>query len=313
MNKPKPASDGKTEKYTAALKTYLQKGNEAALQQAYEYGRRCLAEGRSILDMISLHHQAMTAVWSASIPARLRNNTFRGAGEFFNECMSPFEMTHRAFGEANLALRHLNETLEEQVRLIGRDLHDQSGQLLAAIHIELDEIIRTLPAESRDRFGKLKLLLDEVETQLRDLSHQLRPTILDDLGLAPALESMFGQISKRTGLRISPERFSIPRLPPQVELALYRIVQEALSNVVKHARATSVNVRLLRADREVMCSIQDNGCGFDPDSIRTNSETRGLGLLGIQERLKSLRGELQITSVPGKGTKLRISIPVEEG
>lgn len=111
MNNSKPPCADRTRKYSAALKSYLQQGDEAALHHAYEYGRGCLGEGRSILDMVSMHHQAMEAVWNMMAPSKLQSEYFRSAGDFFNECMSPFEMTHRAFGEANQALRHLNETL----------------------------------------------------------------------------------------------------------------------------------------------------------------------------------------------------------
>ena len=310
MEKTKPHSDERTRKYTAALRSYLQEGDEASLQQAYELGRRGLAEGRSILDMVSVHHQAMRAVWDdAALPQR-QHEALGKAGEFFTECMSPFEMTHRAFGEANQALRRLNETLEEQARVIGRELHDEAGQLLAAVHIELDEIAREFPAQGRARFREVKAHLDQVEKQLRGLSHELRPAILDDLGLMAALECLSQRVAKRTGLLISLQRLDGPRLPGRVEVALYRIVQEALNNVIKHARATSVKVRLHRMGKAVVCSIRDNGMGFDPESLPTDPD-RGLGLSGIRERLQALQGEVRIESVSGKGTRLKIMIPLE--
>jgi signal transduction histidine kinase len=225
--------------------------------------------------------------------------------------MSPFEMTHRAIGEANLALRRLNEALEEQVRLIARELHDQSGQLLAAVHIALDEVARDLPEDRRNCLEGVKRLCDQVETQLRNLSHELRPTVLEDLGLMAALESLAQRIVKRTGLCIAIGPFDGPRLPARVEVALYRIVQEALNNVVKHAGATSVEIRLSRTGTAVECSISDNGIGFKPPARRAET-SGGLGLLGIRERLQALQGELQIGSGPEQGgTKLKIMIPME--
>ena len=311
MAKTELASDDITGKYTASLESYLQQGNEAALHQAYEIGRRCLAEGWSILEMISIHHQAMQAVEKAAETSQLRPETLRKAGEFFTECMSPFEMTHRAIGEANLALRRLNEALEEQTQLISRELHDQSGRLLAAVHIELDEIARGLPEDGRTRLQGVKGLCDQIEAQLRGISHELRPTILEDLGLIAALESLAQRTAKRTGLRITIKPFDGPRLPARVEVALYRVVQEALNNVMKHASATSVEIRLRNTGGAVKCSVVDNGIGFDPKALQKDHSRRGLGLLGIHERVQALRGEVQIESVSGQGTKLKLMIPLE--
>lgn len=312
MEKIQSRSDERTRRYTAALKSYLRHGDEAGLQRAYEFGRRCLADGQSLLDMVSIHHQAIRTMWEGVTPSRLDPEDLGKAGEFFTECMSPFEMTRRASGEANQTLRRLNETLEEQARRIGRELHDESGQLLAAVHIELDEIARDLPAGSRARLQQVKACLDQVELQLRGLAHELRPSVLDDLGLAAALESLSQRVAKRTGLLISLQRFAGPRLPGRMELALYRIVQEALNNVTKHARATSVKIRLRRLGKMVVCSILDNGMGFDPKSLPTDPEHCGLGLFGIRERLQALQGKFRIESVAGKGTRLKIMIPMEE-
>jgi len=311
MKKNTSRPDEPLRTYSAALESYLQHGDEAALHRAYEFGRRSLAERRSILDLVSIHNEAVRELASAAGSSAIRAEEVNKAGEFFAECISPFEMTHRAFGEANRALRALNEILEEQARVIGRDLHDQAGQLLAAVHIQLDEMSLELSAENQVKIREIKGHLDAVENQLRNLSHELRPTVLDDLGLCPALQSLSRRVAKRTGLRISPPVFEGPRLPMRVELALYRIVQEALNNVTKHARATSVRIRLRRSGHEALCAVEDNGVGFDPEAVQKNPESRGLGLLGISERLQAIQGKVRIQSAPGKGTKLRITIPLE--
>ena len=308
MEKTTTRPDEALRTYLAALASYLEQGSEAALQTAYQFGRRSLTEGQSILDMVLLHNQAIRATAkTGSICLRDLNR----AGEFFVECISPFEMTHRAFGEANRALRGLNETLEEQMRLIGRELHDESGQLLAAVHIELDEMARDLPAAQQGCLQRAKEHLDQVETQLRNVSHELRPTVLDDLGLAAALDSLSRRTAKRTGLRISPQLGNGPRLPVRVELAVYRIVQEALNNVTRHAQATAVRIRLRRSSKQVVCTVEDNGIGFQPGAARPEQDARGIGLLGVQERVQALRGSLRVDSTPGKGTKLEVAIPLE--
>lgn len=310
MSKAATQVDEITRKYTNALAGYLKDGGEADLQRAYEIGRRCLADGRSIIEVISIHNQALQTMANGGTRSAAAHNPVR-AGQFLTECISPFEMTHRAFGEANQALRRLNDTLEEQARFIARELHDQSGQLLAAIHIELDEAMRDLPAATRGRIEGIKCLLDKVEKQLRDLSHEIRPTILDDLGLVAGLESLAQRVARRTGLRIVVRPFVGSRLPAPVEIALYRIVQEALNNVARHAHATSVNIRLRQLAKEFRCSIRDNGVGFDSRALETPGR-RGLGMLGMKERLQSLGGTLRVESEPGRGTKLEIIVPLED-
>jgi signal transduction histidine kinase len=143
------------------------------------------------------------------------------------------------------------------------------------------------------------------------LSHELRPTILEDLGLTAALESLAELTSKRTGVRITVVPYEGARLASRVEVALYRIVQEALNNVVKHASATSAEIKLSKTGTAVRCSILDNGIGFDPKARQADPSRGGLGLLGIHERVQALEGELQIESSPGQGTRLEIMIPLE--
>ena len=154
-------------------------------------------------------------------------------------------------------------------------------------------------------------LLDRIEDDLRRLSHELRPTILDDLGLLPALEFLADGIAKRTGLPIEVGGSTHGRLPPVVETALYRIVQEALTNAVRHADAARVRVELQREPQAIRCSIADDGVGFDARTVLAHRGGPGLGLVGIRERLEAVRGSVQINSAPGQGTRLHVAIPLE--
>jgi len=156
-------------------------------------------------------------------------------------------------------------------------------------------------------------LLHKIEEQLRHLSHELRPTILDDLGLHPAIEFLADGVSRRTGLQITVEGVPGKRMPAPTETALYRIVQEALTNVTKHAQASRVTIRFARDGRLLRCSIGDNGAGFDVLAVQARRGARGLGLIGIQERLNAVGGTLNITSIPGSGAELIICVPVEAG
>ena len=212
---------------------------------------------------------------------------------------------------AEQALHHLNEALEEEVKRIAHALHDEAGQLLASVHIGLAEIARDLPPHVAQRLADVGGLLNKIEEQLRHLSHELRPTILDDLGLQPALEFLADGVSRRTGLNIVVEGSAGVRLPAPTETALYRIVQEALTNVTKHAQATRVSITLTRSGRQLRCTIRDDGVGFDVWAVHARRGARGLGLIGIQERLHGVGGTLEIVATPGGGTRLIMAVPLE--
>ena len=212
---------------------------------------------------------------------------------------------------AERALRHLNEALEEEVKRIAHALHDEAGQLLASVHIGLADVARDLPVPAAKRLEDVRGLLDKIEEQLRHLSHELRPTILDDLGLGAALEFLADGVSKRTGLSITVEGSPGKRLPAPTETALYRIVQEALTNVTKHAQATRVYIKFMRNRRFLRGVIRDDGVGFDVPAVLTRRGSRGLGLTGIRERLHAVGGNLDIIATPRAGTQLILTVPVE--
>ncbi|MBI3029578.1 MAG: PAS domain S-box protein [Candidatus Rokubacteria bacterium] len=212
---------------------------------------------------------------------------------------------------AQEALRRLNESLEEEARRIAHALHDEAGQLLASVYLALEELAREIPPAAGGRIKEIRKRLHVMEEQLRRLSHELRPTILDDLGLLPALEFLVEGVAKRSALSATVKGSSGERLPAMIETALYRIVQEALTNVTKHAQATSVTVQVQREERRVRCSVRDDGIGFDVPAASGRRRAGGLGLIGIRERVDAFRGTLQIVSAPGQGTELVVLIPLE--
>ncbi len=422
--------------YARALQDYLGGRGEAALQQAYELGRKTLASGLGVLDAATIQHRGLLRALAKIRTAKEGSRTLQAHHKLFIESLLPFEMAHRRIQEVNTALREseqryrnlvdtardviytlstdgklrslnpvfetitgwsrtewlgkefaplvhpddlprafalfqavlsgqvppmfelrilaksgayipgqfvatplvqegqivgllgvgrditdrkraeealhrLNEALEEEIKRIAHALHDEAGQLLASVHILLADIARELPPGSSRRLDEVRGLLNKVEEQLRHLSHELRPTILDDLGLRPALEFLADGVSKRTGLRISVDGAPATRLATATETALYRIVQEALTNVTKHARAARVEITLVPEGRVLRCSIRDDGVGFGVPTRLVQRGARGLGLLGIQERLNAVGGTLDIVSTPGRGTALVITVPVE--
>ncbi|TMQ27602.1 MAG: hypothetical protein E6K65_13825 [Nitrospirae bacterium] len=296
------------DQYTSALRNSIVGMGESALQQAYELGRRALADGLGVLDMAAMYHKALAAGLPRDSTPEETALMLEAGASFFAESLSPFEMTHRGFRDSNIALRHLNQTLEQEIKRIAHALHDEAAQLLASVYLALDEVAGNLPP-AREHLLKVKGLLDLIEGQLRHLSHELRPTILDDWGLLPALKFLAEGVTARTGLFIKVEGESAPSLSPLLATTLYRIVQEALTNVTRHAKATQVKVTIQHELQTLRCSIKDNGVGFDVSSLSARTGERGLGLIGIRERLNSLGGSPSLVSTPGHGTELVITIP----
>lgn len=298
------------EQYASALRDYLSGSGESALQHAHELGRQALKDGVGVLDVVARHHEAVKMILESPLPER-SDRTLTAAALFAGECLSSFEMTHRGYQEANAALRRMNERLEEEAKRIAHALHDEAGQLLASVYIALDDVARDV-SPARDRLRYVRGLLDQIEGQLRLLSHELRPTMLDDLGLPHALKFLAGGISKRSGLMIEVKDSIEARLPPAVETTLYRVAQEALNNVVRHAKANLVHVTLDRVDGGVQCRVRDDGAGFDPAAVASQPGERGFGLVSMRERLGTLGGSLRIDSVLGQGTDLVMSVPIRK-
>jgi signal transduction histidine kinase len=298
------------EPYLGRLRDYLSGGGEDALGRAYEIGRAALAGGHSILGIVHLHHAALERLLEDTRDSDEVVAVLRGSGVFLAEVLSPYEMTHRGFREGVSALRHLNEMMELEVKRIAHALHDEAGQLLIVVHLALADLDRDLPPQLHDRVENVKQLLDQIDVQLRRLSHELRPTILDDLGLVSAIEFLAEGVSKRTNQAISIHASLKDRLPTAIEIALYRIVQEALTNAARHSRARSVHIEVHRSGSQVHCSIHDDGTGFDVPAVLARRGDGCLGLLGMQERLNAMGGTLNIHSSPSQGTSLLINLPL---
>lgn len=298
------------EEYASALKSYLTHPGEDGLHRAYAIGRRALAEELGPLEMAMLHHEALIGLMPKGFDEQTMQ-ILKESKNFFVESLTPFEMAYRGFHDATSALRRLNEKLEDEAKRIAHSIHDEAGQFLACVHIALEEVARELPPNSRKHLEEIRQLLNQVEGQLRRLSHELRPTILDDLGLLPALEFLAEGVSKRSGVPIAVEGERRGRLIPSIETALYRAVQEALTNATKHAQAKSVTVRITRGEKSVCCSVRDDGVGFDTSAMLARKGNRGLGMLGMRERVAVLGGTLQIKSEQGQGTEILITVPLD--
>ena len=283
------------ERYIVALREQIAHADEATLQQAYEIGRRAIGDGVGVLELIAMHQEALEEI--------LREH------EASESCVLAVS---DAYIIQKFCIHAVNQMLEEEARRIAHALHDDAGQILVTVHLALQEAASGLPPRSRARLEKVRELLDEIEKRLRRLSHELRPTLLDDLGLLPALEYLAQGVAARSGIPIVVEGPRTPRLPPAYETALYRVVQEALRNASKHAVARRVDIRFSVEPDVIRCLVKDDGRGFDVAAAMAPKGERGLGLIGMRERLVAVGGRLAIDSAPGRGTELRITIPWEE-
>ena len=197
---------------------------------------------------------------------------------------------------------------ENERRSLARELHNEVGQSLSAILMETEGAECTeRAAEVREHLDSIKRLAEKTVGQVRDLALLLRPSMLDDLGLAPALNWHARETSKRTGLNVVVSADdAIDGLPDEHRTCIYRLVQEAVNNAVRHAHPRTVEVAVRRERKEVDVTVQDDGAGFDTRFMR------GLGLLGMEERIRRLGGRLNISSEPGRGTLVRAALPVAE-
>lgn len=302
---------GKTfeERYRSSLQKYTNQGGEAGLKQAYVTGRESIEAGRSITEIAMLHHDALRALVEAQKTFQARARLLHAGAAFLAEVLSPYEMAHRGFQDAVKALRQVNETLEEEIKRIAYAVHDEAGQLLVAGHLALAELSRDLPGPQREKLERIEQLLDQVQVQLRKYSHELRPTILDDLGWIPALRFLVDGVSKRSRLAIEIDANIAGRLSSAVETALYRVVQEALVNVTRHAEAKHVSIRIRRVGAKLRCSVQDDGTGFDVRAVQVSHGRTGLGLIAMKERLHAVGGTFSIDSASGRGTTVSIEVP----
>jgi two-component system, NarL family, sensor histidine kinase UhpB len=217
----------------------------------------------------------------------------------FNLLLERVEAERRRSGR--LVLR----AQEEERRRLARDLHDEVNQALTAILLRLEAASQSAPPELGDELQELKRLVNQAMGELLQLARHLRPTALDDHGLLPALATHVRRFAAQTGIQANLHtRGESAELAPDQEIAVYRVAQEALANVARHAGASKVDVQLETAGRAIELRVRDDGRGFVLDRRR-----RGLGLDGMAERARLVGGELEIASTPGTGTELLMRVP----
>ncbi|HEY1563886.1 MAG TPA: GAF domain-containing protein [Gaiellaceae bacterium] len=237
--------------------------------------------------------------------ARFSDDDLRLAETFAARAAVAVELSQRVTSDA---LRRVVTAQELERRRLARELHDETGQALTSILLglkPLEEALANQPA--RAALAELRDHVVAALQNVRRLAVELRPAVLDDFGLVPALERLTESLADQTGVRVDfHSALGTTRLESEVETALYRVVQESLTNIVKHAQAQNVSVSVARRESGVAAVIEDDGAGFDPRATQED----GVGLLGMRERLALLNGRLEIESRPGAGTTVVAEVPL---
>jgi len=219
----------------------------------------------------------------------------------FRRMLERLEAERRRTSSAALAAQ------EEERARIARDLHDEVNQSLTGLLLRLEAARKTAPPELADELAETRALANRAMEELLALARQLRPTALDDLGLKAALAGYVDELGAQGNLEAAFESAGdFTDLPPEVQLVLYRVTQEALSNTLRHAEASNVAVTLLREPEQVQLQIADDGRGFSFEQAAS-----GLGIAGMRERALLVNGDLQVTSRPAEGTRISLRVPIE--
>jgi signal transduction histidine kinase len=202
----------------------------------------------------------------------------------------------------------LVEVQEEERRSISRELHDEVGQTLGALLVDLGQLAKLAAPEDRVMQGQIthiKTLAESAVKSIRDIALLLRPPMLDDLGLVPALEWQAREVSRRSEMEVEVHSENISEdLPDETKVCIYRLVQEALNNAATHAAARNAKVTVTQDADKISVEVTDDGHGFDPE------RQRGMGILGMEERVRRLGGTLTIRSAPGKGATVKAELPI---
>jgi signal transduction histidine kinase len=267
-----------------------------------EIHRIAEAEGRRRLGIaliVGLGVLMLTSLYAWRLEDRLRRQMVRDA---------------RLSSELQQTAAKVLNAQEEERRTIARELHDEVGQVLTAIRVELDVAQRDIEMHGGNAamLSEAQTITDGAVQTVRNLAQLLHPAALDDLGLPAVIDASLRSLARRHNIHGDFQQSNLPaRLPREVELAAFRIVQEGLTNIARHARATECHVRLTRLTDRLLLEVEDNGIGFVDDTDRP-IVARGLGLVSIRERAVRLGGTFNVLSNPGEGTRLIVTFPEKE-
>jgi len=276
----------------------LQREHKESEPRRYPY--RMLAKDGSIVwvDMQSSHAAYM------GIPAAV--------GNFID-----ITKRKKAQKKVEMLSRKLIEGIEEERRSLASDIHDEFGQALMLLQFDMETLKQTLPIGSHESWQACDKIMNQIQVlaeKVRNTTSRLRPGLLDHLGLVPTLKWSIREFNQRiTDVSITFQAIGFKRrLPPEIEIVIYRIFQESLNNITKHSQADRVDIKLTYSHPQVFFLIQDNGCGFiqEEDGMPLDGTSKGIGLLSMKERVAFLNGTIKIKSMLHKGTVIRVELPI---
>jgi PAS domain S-box-containing protein len=282
------------------------------VRQAYDFGLRSgtwlplRGDGR-VVGAVGLAWRRYSGVSTEQLPVL---GQIADAVALAVERMRLFEEVRAGHERLKVLSRRLVEVQEDERRHLARELHDEIGQQLTGLNLLLDAIDGRPPEVTSERLAEAHRLIEDLVGRVRRLSLDLRPAMLDDLGLLPALLWLFEGYTGKTGVRVNFEHEGLEQqVPGEVETAAYRIVQEALTNVARHAGVSEVSVQACVANRMLTLQVVDHGTGFDWNGALVEPVTSGLA--GMRERAMLLGGRLAVESAPGAGTRLKAELPLQ--
>jgi signal transduction histidine kinase len=224
------------------------------------------------------------------------------------------EQSQQMQEQLRLLSRELLSAQEEERKKISRELHDVIAQTLAGINVRLAALKKEAAFNSvglEQNIASTQQLVQESVDIVHQFARELRPTVLDDLGLIPALHTFMRTFRQQTGIRVSLSAFAaVEQVNGDKRTVLYRVAQEALTNVARHAQASEAEVRIQKLDGNVCMEIKDNGKGFLQEHLSRDKKSKRLGLMGMRERLEMVKGNFTIKSTPGKGTTVQAQVPL---
>ena len=217
--------------------------------------------------------------------------------------------------DLRLLSRKIIESQENERKRVARELHDSVGSNLAAIKLALEQKLESMNNSPPDKFYSLENIIVKIKdtiTEVRKISNHLMPSVLEDLGLVEAIRWFCREQGQyHQNVRIT-HRIEIEenRLPEQIKITIFRVIQESMSNALRHGQADAIELVLTNAGHRIELCVMDNGCGFDPKNIASNPDTlNGLGLKGMKDRAEVCNGTCEISSEAGKGTQVKLTLP----
>lgn len=336
-------------RYLEALRARLRRGSGRAPRAAGKLGGEAVALGLETLDLARIHEEALMALTPADCSARELGQIRRRSSLFFLETLTPVEESNRHLkreilrrerAEAALIkseqhyrgllkqslvmeqrLRLLSHRIlsaqEEERKKISRELHDQIAQMLAGINVHLATFKGAAAISTVGLNRKIRNTQRMVEKSVRTVhrfARELRPPVLDDLGLIPAVQSYLKHFTERTGILVRLTiSAKIEELHSDKRTVLYRVAQAALTNVGQHAEATGIDLGITLTGDVAEMTVHDNGRGFDVDRVFFSPKNKRLGLIGMRERVEMVGGDFNIKSIAGEGTAIKVRIPVYSG